>query len=179
MLIQTYAIELNLSTHSTEELEYEAIARLTTDLRPVLPYLNATLSRTVYLSDGSALSWRFEGHKVGFWADRIAIDHLHSKEEAEEVIKRLVDLINHTWEGREEITPDNQTHQFLQPLEIHLLLPKTNCRICGESTCFNFALKLAAGQAKMDQCEPLVQGPEYEAKRLDLEALLAKKSPSL
>jgi ArsR family metal-binding transcriptional regulator len=179
MLIQTCQVEISLSAHCTEELEYEAIAHLTIDLRPVLPYLNATLARAVYSPDGSTLSWRYENHKVGFWADRVAVDHLHSRVQAEEVIKYLVDLINDTWEAREKIPPDTETHQFLQPLEIHRLLPKTNCRICGESTCFNFALKLAAGQAKMEQCEPLIRVPGYEANRLDLETLLATKSPSL
>lgn len=179
MLIQDYKVETKLSTHSTEELEYEAIAHLNIDLRPLLPYLNATLSRAVYLPDGSALSWRFEEHKVGFWGDRIAVDHLHSRAQVEEVIKYLVDLVNKTWERREQITPDTKAHQFLQPLELHRLLPQINCKKCGENTCFNFALKIAAGQADLKQCEPLNQRPEFEADRIELETLLASKSPSL
>lgn len=179
MLIETYELEIQLSTHSPDELEYEAFAHLNIDLSPVLPYLNAILPRAIYSPKGPALSWRYEEHKVGFWADHIAVDHTHSKDEAQDVIAHLVNMINDTWSKRHQLTPDTKTRQFLQPLELHRLLPKTNCRLCGESTCFNFALKLAAGQAKMGRCEPLMQEPAYEANRHDLEALLARKSPSL
>ena len=56
MLIESYNIEVEVSDHSTEEFEYEAIAHLEVDIREVLPYLNATLTRGVYRPDGPVLS---------------------------------------------------------------------------------------------------------------------------
>jgi len=35
----------------------------------------------------------------------------------------------------------------LTGIEIFKLLPKTNCKDCGEPTCLAFAMKLAAGKA--------------------------------
>ena len=40
----------------------------------------------------------------------------------------------------------------LTGLEIFKLLPKTNCKECGEPTCLAFALKLAAGKAELNAC---------------------------
>lgn len=40
----------------------------------------------------------------------------------------------------------------LTGLEIYKLLPKTNCKECGQATCLAFAMQLAAGKASLDQC---------------------------
>ncbi|MDT8357840.1 MAG: acetyl-CoA decarbonylase/synthase complex subunit gamma [Methanomicrobiaceae archaeon] len=43
----------------------------------------------------------------------------------------------------------------LKALDIYKLLPKTNCKKCGYPTCLAFAMKLAAGQADVNQCPDL------------------------
>ncbi len=80
---------------------------------------------------------------------------------------------------RAEIEPDYVTHENLQPLELYRLLPKTNCKACGESSCFNFALKLAAGVIELRQCEPLSAEPGYRDQLVQLERLIALKRPLL
>jgi acetyl-CoA decarbonylase/synthase, CODH/ACS complex subunit gamma len=40
----------------------------------------------------------------------------------------------------------------LTGLQIQKLLPKTNCKECGSSTCLAFAMKLAANKAGLSQC---------------------------
>jgi acetyl-CoA decarbonylase/synthase complex subunit gamma len=40
----------------------------------------------------------------------------------------------------------------LSGIEIFKLLPKTNCKECGEPTCLAFAMKLAAGKAELSAC---------------------------
>ncbi|MBN1166825.1 MAG: acetyl-CoA decarbonylase/synthase complex subunit gamma [Methanospirillaceae archaeon] len=40
----------------------------------------------------------------------------------------------------------------LKPLEIYKLLPKKNCKECGEQTCLSFAMKLAQGKADPASC---------------------------
>jgi acetyl-CoA decarbonylase/synthase complex subunit gamma len=40
----------------------------------------------------------------------------------------------------------------LTGIEIFKLLPKTNCKGCGEPTCLAFAMKLAAGKAELSLC---------------------------
>ena len=179
MLIEHYELEIETSTHSMEEFEYEVIARVDVDLSPVLPYLNATLTRGIYLQDEPVLSWRHEGHNIGFWSDRIAADKIDSREEVDEVVAMLVKLVNDVWEKRDQIEPDHTTHERLQPLELMRSLPGTNCKACGDATCFNFAIKLAAGQAELTQCTPLYEESEYAEQKAHLESLLATKWPTL
>lgn len=40
----------------------------------------------------------------------------------------------------------------LTGLAIYKLLPKTNCKECGQATCLAFAMQLAAGKAGLDAC---------------------------
>ena len=42
----------------------------------------------------------------------------------------------------------------LTAIEIYKLLPKTNSRKCGQSTCLAFAMQIAAGKASIDLCPP-------------------------
>ncbi|MFN2169164.1 MAG: (Fe-S)-binding protein, partial [Anaerolineae bacterium] len=124
-------------------------------------------------------AWHKDGHNIAFWPDRLAADGLESREQAREVIDWLVELVNQTWERRDEIEPDTTTHARRQPLELFRLLPQTNCKRCGEETCFAFALKLAAGQVGLEGCAPLEEELAYAGQRAQLQALLAEKWPTL
>ena len=179
MLIESYELEISVSTHSDERVEYDVIANLETDISPVFPYLNATLSRGIYTPSRPAFSWRHDGRNVGFWPQRIAVDHIHSQEEIAEVVDSLVALVNDTWERRDEIEPDETVHERRQPLELYQLLPKTNCSACGETSCYAFALRLAGGQVEETVCEPLVADSQYADQRAQLQTLLAAKWPML
>lgn len=178
MLILDYRFEIQLSTHSVAELELEAAAQLDVDLSSVMPYLNAVLPGARYSPHTPALSWRYEDHKVGFWPDRIVVDHAHDEQEARVVLDHLVGLVNDVWARRHEIQPQMETRRFLQPLEIYRRLPQTNCKLCGLDTCYTFALQLAVGKAELRGCAPLFDEAEYAGKRNQLEALLRSKSPS-
>jgi len=57
------------------------------------------------------------------------------------------------------------------PMDIYKLLPKTNCKKCGETTCMSFAFKLLRGERKLEECEPLFD-PKYEEQRKKLMEML-------
>jgi ArsR family metal-binding transcriptional regulator len=175
MLIESYDLEIDTAKHTTQEFEYEAIAKLTVDISAALPYLNAQLRNGTYYPEKPVFSWRKDEHSIAFWSDRIAADHLESREEAQELIESLVALVNDIWEGRDRLTPDYQTRDNLQPLELYKLLPKTNCRKCGENSCFTYSIKLAAGLVTLDRCEPLGADPAFEENLRQLEGLLKTK----
>jgi ArsR family metal-binding transcriptional regulator len=58
-------------------------------------------------------------------------------------------------------------------MAVYRLLPQTNCKQCGEPTCFTFALKLAASQKKIADCPPLLE-PSHAEKRAALKAVIAE-----
>ncbi len=171
MLIDHYDLEIFTPPCDPGAERYAARARLTSDISGVLPYLNATLRGAVYLPTANALTWKKGEHSTAFHAYEVAVSNIEDREGAERELKGLIDLINRTWERRAEITPDRQTHQRPTLMALYKCLPKTNCKQCGEATCYTFALKLGLSQKSLSDCPPLA-GPQYAEQRAALEAMV-------
>ena len=170
-MIEKYDLEVFTPPCEPGAERYAAKARLTVDISEVLPYLNATLRGAVYLPEAQALTWKKGGHNIAFHAYEIATSNVDDREGAEKELKGLVDLVNRTWERRTEITPDTTTRQRPMPMAIYKLLPNTNCRQCGEQTCYIFALRLSTSQKVLADCPPLSE-PQYAQKRVALEKII-------
>lgn len=171
MLIPTYELEIFTPPCHPGAERFSAVAHLPADIRELLPYLNATLRGARYSQAAHCLMWKNSGHNVAFHADRIAVSNVEDRQEAIEELDGLVKLVNRTWERRAEIAPDHTTRQRPAAMTLYKLLPATNCRACGQPTCWNFALKLAAAQVEPTACPPLAE-PAYAERRASLEALI-------
>jgi ArsR family metal-binding transcriptional regulator len=172
MLIEAYELEVFTPPCEPGAARFAAKACLNVDIGPVLPYLNGVLGGAEYNPAAPALRWRKTGHTVVFHPMEIAISNLTDREQAEQELRELVELVNATWERRAEIEPSEAVRRRPSHMALFKLLPGTNCKACGEPTCYNFALKLAMGQAKLAQCAKLAE-VEHRAARSQLEALLA------
>jgi ArsR family metal-binding transcriptional regulator len=177
MLIENYAVEVFTPPCDPGAERYAAKAHLTTDISEILPYLNATLRGAVYLPEAHALTWKKAGHNIAFHADEIAASNVEDRDGAEKELMGIIDLVNRTWERRAEITPNHSTRQRPAPMAIYKLLPNTNCKQCGEPTCFSFALKLAASQKKLANCPPLTES-KYADKLARLEEIIIEAPAS-
>jgi tetrahydromethanopterin S-methyltransferase subunit A len=56
-------------------------------------------------------------------------------------------------------------------LVLHKFLPKTNCRECGKRTCLAFAIELAQGKCRLEEC-PVLDQPEFAVDKQALTKLL-------
>lgn len=171
MLIEKYDVEVFAPPCEPGAECYAAKARLTVDISEILPYLNATLRGALYLPEAKALTWKQGGRNIAFHAYEMATSNVEDRDGAEKELKGLIDLVNHTWERRVEITPDITTRQRPTPMAIYKLLPNTNCKQCGEPTCYSFALKLTASQKKLADCPPLTE-PQYAEKLAALQEIV-------
>ncbi len=171
MLIEDYELDVFTPPCEPGAERFSAIARLKVDIAEVLPYLNATLRGAVYHRQATALTWKKGGHNIAFHTSEIATSNVKDKDAAVKEVEGLIALVNRTWERRQEITPDFETHQRPVPMAIYQLLPQTNCKQCGESTCYTFALKLAVSQRKLEEC-PVLFEPDCEDQLTALQALI-------
>jgi acetyl-CoA decarbonylase/synthase complex subunit gamma len=60
----------------------------------------------------------------------------------------------------------------LSPIDVYMLLPRTNCKECGEANCMAFAAKLVNREASLEQCPPLLK-KEHEDSYKKLQEMLA------
>ncbi len=56
-------------------------------------------------------------------------------------------------------------------LTLQKLLPKTNCKKCGKPTCLAFAIELAKGKRRIEDC-PVLMEPDFAADRQAITKLL-------
>jgi ArsR family metal-binding transcriptional regulator len=171
MLVEKYDLEIFTPPCDPGAERFAAKARLIVDISAILPYLNATLRGAVYLPEASALTWKKGGHNIAFHDYEIATSNVEDRDEAVKELEGLIALVNRTWEQRAGIQPDFSTRQRPTPMAIFKLLPQTNCKQCGEPTCYTFALRLATSQKKIGDCPPLLE-PQYAVKRIALEEIV-------
>ncbi|AGK60804.1 formylmethanofuran dehydrogenase, subunit G [Archaeoglobus sulfaticallidus PM70-1] len=60
----------------------------------------------------------------------------------------------------------------ITPMEVYKLLPKTNCKKCGEATCMSFAFKVINRERKLEDCTPLFEEKKYAPQLEELKKML-------
>ncbi len=178
MLIETYDLQVLTPPCEPGAERFTAKARLIADIREIFPYLNATLRGAVYLPDAPALLWKKAGHNVAFHPYEIAVSNAQDREGAQKELDGLIALVNRTWERRAEIEPSYETRRRPVPMQVFKLLPQTNCKQCGQPTCFTFALKLVASQQKLQDCPPLFE-PQHADKLAALQDIIIEDMPAM
>lgn len=178
MLIEKYDLEVFTPPCEPGAERFSAIARLVADIHEVLPYLNATLRGAIFNATAAALTWKKGGHNIAFHADRIAVSNVPDREAAVQAVEGLIKLVNRTWERRAEIVPSHEIRRRPGMMEVYKLLPRSNCKACGEVSCFVFANKLVAGHVPLQDC-PALSEPQYVEQQAHLVELLAVDLPAI
>lgn len=173
MWIERYELALACPPCDPGSERWSAFAQIERDISVALPYLNAMLRGAIYDHNAQVLTWRTGGHGVSFRPHEIAVSNLEDRDHAETVVKRMVQLVTETWEQRERIEPSVVRREPLKVLDVYKLLQGENCKACGQPTCFTFALKLAAGEADIAACSPLLAEEHHSKRKRLLEMLEA------
>jgi ArsR family metal-binding transcriptional regulator len=156
MLLTGYSLEICKSKCQADAKGVHCFVQLDDDVSAVLPYLNTVLGGFVYTTEPPALTLKNYGKLITIHPRRIAINALRDREEAEKIAAWLQREINGTWQNRAEIEPSTSSARQPVLLEILKLLPRTNCRQCGDATCLVFAAKAVEGVRNQDDCPPLL-----------------------
>ncbi len=141
-------------------------------LTEVLPYL-ATLPNVIaYNPHTASLTLRRRPGLITLQPDRVSITQVADVDEGIELLGALSQAINATWEKREELVAVTASRRAPRPLDVWTLLPRTNCRECGEATCMAFAFALLEGRLRPQACPPLHAQPGMDSQLHALEAMV-------
>jgi ArsR family metal-binding transcriptional regulator len=168
MLLISYTKEIFRPECNPSFQSLHCIAHLDQDVTEALPYLNATLGGFDYLKEPPAVTFRVHGKIITVHPREIAVNALRDEEEADKILEWMKREINEAWERRDEIEPRYEGTPKPKILEILKLLPKTNCRECGQPTCMVFAARVAEGAKGPEDC-PFIS----EEKRQELSKYLS------
>ncbi len=141
-------------------------------LAEVIPYL-ATLSGVIAYNPGApTLTFRRQPGFLTLYANRVTITQIKDADEGLSLLAALAEAVNATWEHRDELTAVTRPRRRPRPLDIYELLPKTNCKECGEATCMAFAFGLIQQNRTIPECPALAQDSAFADRRTTLAALL-------
>lgn len=152
MLLRSYRKKIFRPACNPGFESLHCIAHLDQDVSAVLPYLNTVLGGFEYLKEPPAVTFRAQGKLIAVHGCKIAVNALQDEAEADKILEWMKREINSAWENREFISPSCEGQPKPSVLDILRLLPKTNCRDCGEPTCMVFAVRLAEGAKGLESC---------------------------
>ncbi len=155
MLLESYKLEIFNPECRPGAMAVHCFAHLDQDVGEAIPYLNATLGGFTYQKDPPSVTFKAHGKLITVHAKKIAVNALKDEAEAKKIVEWLKREINSAWENREKIKPLYEAAPQPKVIEILKLLPKTNCRECGQPTCMVFAVQAAEGAKGPEDCPPL------------------------
>ncbi len=140
---------------STKEVLH-AIATFEADISPAFPYINAELGGWDYDRHNQVLLLKLSAGKwITLHPQKIAIRGIRDLDEAQALLAWIQGQVNDIHERRDQITPRYTSQTGLKVMEILKLLPMTNCRACGYTTCMAFAAALREGEISLNDCPPV------------------------
>ncbi len=136
MLLKSYTKEIFNNECMPGAMSVQCFAHLEEDIGKALPYLNASLGGHTFIKEPPSVTFKLQGKLITVHSKKIAINALKDEAEATKIIEWLKREINSVWENRREIEPSFESTPTPKLIEILKLLPKTNCRECGQITCY-------------------------------------------
>jgi len=153
---------------------WNATARFDYDISAVFPYLNAVWEGALYSPKAQRLACRVEGRATAFNPREITISSLLDRDTATVELEKLIAQVNRIWMDRDLLTPRYTARKRLVAMDIYKLLPQTNCKLCGQPSCFAFASQITVGAAGPRACTPLFSEAQYTQQRQGLLEMLAE-----
>jgi len=157
MLLSGWTKDLSLPACNSTFQSLHCIAHLREDISEVFPYLNAELGADQIIKEPPSLTFKIHGRLITLHPRRIAINALESADQAESILEWLKKSINDVWERRQEIEPSYRRAPAPKIIEILKRLPRSNCKRCGQPTCFVFATQIIEGGKTPEDCPDLQQ----------------------
>jgi ArsR family metal-binding transcriptional regulator len=152
MLLKDYREEIFRPACNNTFQSLHCIAYLNEDVSAALPYLNAVLGGDTYIKDPPSITFKTQGKLITVHGNKIAVNALRDEVEARRILEWLKKEINDAWDNRDKIVPKYDGRSKPHLLEIYKLLPKTNCRKCGQPTCMMFASLATEGIKGCGDC---------------------------
>lgn len=129
--------------------------KLDTDVRPLFPYLNAVFTDARFYDKPECVEFIFEGFKCMLYPDEVIAAAFTGEDQAREFAQNLVDFLNDLNDRKNSLRPDFKKFTPVSVIDIYKILPQTNCRECGFSTCLAFAAALSKRETTSGQCPGL------------------------
>ena len=153
-----------------DKTKFRIIARVEPPLGGALKILEPLFPRARYSEKIGALIIQKGNILItAYSTGNITMTMIRSENEAKEILEELKRIINEAI--AKGVTPVPREKIKVDHAEIYQYLPRTDCQICGEQSCYAFAIKLVGRETEIDKCTPLLE-PRYATNLEHIRTLL-------
>lgn len=154
-----------MADHSAEIScgSYGARFQLAEDLSPLFPYINAVADHSRFYERPVYIKFVFEKRLCAFYAKEGAFSPIGDMAQALDFLSKLFEFIGDIARRRPGIVPSHKKFKPSSALDIYRLLPGSNCRMCGFSTCMAFAAALSRQFTSIVNCPHMARPMEEKA----------------
>jgi len=157
LISREYCEVIDVSPCIADITRIKFMGKINRRLEDVLPVLNfATLSSKL-TKDPMSLSFTVEQHNfmLGSNGD-LAVTFVKDEAEVGYIVGKVTDLINRgikfNLSNKRDLSRLVEEKKKLNPLSLYNVFPKTDCKKCGEKSCFNYAAKVFSGELDTSRC---------------------------
>ncbi len=153
-----------------DKTKFRIISRVEPPLGGALKLLEPLFPRARYSEKiGALIIQRGNILITAYSTGNVTMTMISSEDEAKQILDDLKRKINEAI--AKGVTPVPREKIKVDHTEIYEYLPKTNCKICGDQSCYTFAIRLMGRETTLDKCTPLLD-PKYATNLEHLRALL-------
>ena len=150
--------------------KFRIIARVSPPLGGALKLLEPLFPRSTYSEKIGALIIQKGTMLITIYSTgNVTMTMIKSEAEAIEILEGLKRTINEAI--IKGVTPVPREKVKVDHNEIYQYLPKTDCRICGEQSCYSFAIRLVSRNTDLAKCTPLLE-PKFSTNLEHLRVLM-------
>ena len=139
--------------------------RLDNDIGMLFPYINAAIKGCRFFDNPAHVQFILDDFQCTLYPKEVLAAPFMDQDQAEKFANRFIDFLNDIYLKKDSLTPDHKTFRPISVVDVYKLLPQTNCKECGFSTCLAFAAALSKKQTTPDQClgfaRPLYENAVY------------------
>lgn len=133
------------------------MAEISCDITEAMPYLAALLPQAGYNHSAALMTLMREGRLITVYPRMVTVAKALDEDDAQDVLEWLRGRINEAYARRGELVPCLERRRSPRLLDIYRLLPRDNCRLCGEATCMALAARLVSGDARVQDCTRMTE----------------------
>ena len=141
-------------------------------LGEVLPFLATLPGIIAWNPEALTLTFRRPHGFMILYNDKVYITQVVNTAEGLELFAALKDAISTVWEKRAELIAVTTKKRAPRHLDIWELLPRTNCKECGEASCLAFAVAVLQHNRILNERAPLQSDSSFSDRKATLEAML-------
>ena len=152
MFVKTYS-DFSLSKAGVlSGASFGAHFQLDTNVSRLFPYINATFKDAKFYDKPDYVQFIIDGIQCNLYPIDVTAAPFTDRNQALAFAKRLIDLLNDIYIKKDSIKPDFKKISPVSVFDIFKLLPQTNCKECGYTTCMAFAAAISKSETTPDKC---------------------------